>query len=106
LDYRELHSDALVIDTHNDTIVAHIRRGNRSLERGDAGSADRHSGTIAFLRGRESPRPGADYIQIDLPQMRAASIDAGFFAIDVTLALLAARPGDERGCREHRPVGR
>jgi membrane dipeptidase len=86
VDYRELHADSLVIDTHNDTIVAHIRRGNRSLERGDIGREDRHSGTIAFTRGDEAPRPGADFIQIDYPQMRAGGIDAGFFAVDVTLA--------------------
>jgi membrane dipeptidase len=86
VDDRELHEDALVIDTHNDTIVAHIRRGNRSLERGDEGHAARHTGTIGFTRGDEAPRPGADFIQIDYPRMREAGIDAGFFAVDVTLA--------------------
>jgi membrane dipeptidase len=87
MDYRELHRQALVIDSHNDTIVAHIRRGNYSLEVGPAGAAERSSGVIAFLRGPEDPRPGADSIQINLPKMREAGIDAGFFAIDVTLAL-------------------
>jgi len=87
MDYRELHRQALVIDSHNDTIVAHIRRGNYSLEVGAARAAERSSGVIAFLRGPEEPRPGADHIQINLPKMREAGIDAGFFAIDVTLAL-------------------
>jgi len=87
MDYRELYRQALVIDSHNDTIVAHIRRGNYSLERGEAGADGRPDGTIAFLRGPEAPRPGADPIQINLPKMRAAGIDAGFFAVDVTLAL-------------------
>src|SRR5512137_2671866 len=87
MDYRELHRQALVIDSHNDTIVAHIRRGNYSLEVGAAGAAERSSGVIAFLRGPEEPRPGADHIQINFPKMREAGIDAGFFAIDVTLAL-------------------
>ena len=86
VDYLELHRDALVVDSHNDTIVAHIRRGNLSLERGEEGAARRHSGTIAFLRGHEEPLPGADYIQIDFPKMRQGGVDAGFFAIDVTLA--------------------
>jgi hypothetical protein len=27
----QLHRNALVIDSHNDTIVSHIRRGNRSV---------------------------------------------------------------------------
>jgi len=86
MDYRELHKNALVIDSHNDTIVAHIRRGNLSLERGQEGSDTRSSGTIAFLRGHEEPREGAGNIQINLPKMREAGIDAAFFAIDVTTA--------------------
>ena len=51
------------------------------------GRPTRSSGVIAFLRGPEEPRPGADHIQINFPKMREAGIDAGFFAIDVTLAL-------------------
>jgi len=86
MDYRELHRNALIIDSHNDTIVAHIRRGNWSLERGQEGSETRSSGTIAFLRGHEEPREGAAPIQINLPKMREAGIDAAFFAIDVTTA--------------------
>ena len=74
-----------VVDSDNDTIVAHIRRGQLSLNGTDA-YADRHPGTIAFLRGHEEPRPGASPIQINLPLMHAGGIDTGFFAIDVTLA--------------------
>ena len=37
MDAQELHASALVIDSHNDTIVEHIRRGNRSHERGPEG---------------------------------------------------------------------
>jgi membrane dipeptidase len=87
MDARELHQQAVVIDSHNDTIVAHIRRGNLSLETGPEGSEARKSGVIAFLRGPEKPRPGAENIQINFPKMRKAGIHAGFFAIDVTLAL-------------------
>jgi len=86
MDYRQLHENALVIDSHNDTTVAHIRRGNLSLEKGQEDTDKRHSGTIDFLRGHEDPRPGANYIQINFPKMRQAGIDAAFFAIDVTLA--------------------
>jgi membrane dipeptidase len=86
MDYRKLHKDALVIDAHNDTIVAHIRRGNLSLQRGQEGSDSRSSGTIAFLRGREDPRAGAAYIQVNFSKIREAEIDAAFFAIDVTTA--------------------
>jgi membrane dipeptidase len=87
MDSSTLHRNALVIDSHNDTIVAHIRRGNLSLERGPEGSDTRSSGLIAFLRQHEDPREGAEEIQINFPKMRAAGIDAGFFAVDVTVAL-------------------
>jgi membrane dipeptidase len=87
MDCKELQKSALVIDSHNDTIVAHIRRGNFSLEGGPEGAEARRAGTIAFLRGEEEARRGAAVIQINFPKMRAAGIDAGFFAIDVTTAL-------------------
>jgi membrane dipeptidase len=81
-----LHQNALVIDGHNDTIVAHIRRGNYSLHAGPVGAATRHAGTVAWLRGPEAPRPGAAEIQINFPKMQVGGIDAAFFAIDVTRA--------------------
>jgi len=81
-----LHRDALVVDSHNDTIVAHIRRGNWSIARGGGETIEDRPGVIAFLRGGEAPRPGAADIQINLPKMRSGGIDTGFFAIDVTLA--------------------
>lgn len=86
MDCQKLHRDALVIDSHNDTIVHHIRMGNLSLERGAEGAGERHSGTIAFLRGPGGPRPGAAPVQMDFPLMRQGGIDAAFFAIDVTVA--------------------
>ena len=93
-----LHRDALVIDSHNDTIVAHIRRGNCSYFDDDADSYDPSSGeamlkqhhtlgTIVQTRGPEQPRPGAAAIQINFPKMRQGGIDAAFFAIDVHRAL-------------------
>jgi len=87
MDYKDIHKNALVIDSHNDTIVAHIQRGNLSLERGEEGAELRHSGTIAFLRGSASPRHSTPPLQINFPKMRQSGIDCGFFAIDVTLAL-------------------
>jgi len=86
MDARTLLHDALVIDGHNDTIVAHIRRGNLSVVRGGAGPTGDHAGTIAFTRGYEDPRGAAAEIQIDAPLMRQVGIDVGLFAIDVTLA--------------------
>ena len=47
----ELHEQALVIDSHNDAIVAHIRRGNVSLADENAQNTTDPVGTIAYLRG-------------------------------------------------------
>lgn len=85
MESRQLHQDALVIDSHNDTIVAHIRRGNLSLRTGIENGESSFYGVIAFTRG-EHPDKGAMPIQINFPKMREGGIDAAFFAIDVTLA--------------------
>ncbi|MHB0856733.1 MAG: membrane dipeptidase [Anaerolineae bacterium] len=85
MDPATLHREALVIDSHNDTIVHHIRAGNTSMV--CPGAVVDRPGTIAFLAGLPDPYHGAGGAQIDLPKMRAGGIDAGFFAIDVTLAL-------------------
>lgn len=81
---QSIHNDALVIDSHNDTIVSHIRRGNLSLSGGK--THDFHSGTVLSLRGPLDPPRSLMDIQIDFPKMRAGGIDAAFFAVDVTLA--------------------
>lgn len=87
MDYLELHRDALVIDSHNDTLAAHMARGRISLERGQDGAERRHPGVSAFLHDYDKPMPGADLIQINFPLMRQAGIDAAFFAVDVTPAV-------------------
>ena len=81
------HQDALVIDTHNDTIVAHIRRGVLGLSGAPAPDRARRNGAVAGLRGMFGRAERAAEIQIDFPKMRAGGIDVGFFAVDVTLAL-------------------
>ena len=81
------HQDALVIDTHNDTIVAHIRRGVLGLSGAPAPDRARRTGAVAGLRGMFGRAERAAEIQIDFPKMRTGGIDAGFFAVDVTLAL-------------------
>ena len=86
MDYGELHRDALVIDSHNDTIVAHILAGNRSLVTGERSARATQFGTIGTLRGRVESGSGPISFQIDLPKMQGGGIDAGFFAIDVTSA--------------------
>ncbi|MHB1295203.1 MAG: dipeptidase [Anaerolineae bacterium] len=84
MDPATLHRDALIIDSHNDTIVYHIRSGNASIAQ--PGTVLDRPGTVAFLAGLPEFNPGGG-AQIDLPKMRAGGIDMGFFAIDVTPAL-------------------
>ncbi|RKU26017.1 peptidase [Candidatus Poribacteria bacterium] len=82
----DLHSQSLVIDSHNDSIVAHIRRGNISLNDEYTKSDKAYNGTIAYLRGKVPPEEDAIGIQLNIPKMRQGGIDAAFFAVDVTRA--------------------
>ncbi len=83
LDWKELHRDALVIDSHADTIVAYIMRGNLSFFGGKRTPPWR--GTIEHLRGIAGPRPGAANIQLNAVTMAQGGIDVSFFAVDVTI---------------------
>jgi membrane dipeptidase len=80
----DLHNSALVIDSHNDAIVSHIRRGNQSFS--DKRTGERHNGTIAYLRGSFDREAQAQKVQINFPKMKKGGIDAAFFAVDVTRA--------------------
>ena len=82
----DLHNEALVIDSHNDTIVGHIRRGNVSIADKETPDRIRHDGTIAYMRGPLDRVASQMEIQINLPKMRQGGVDAAFFAIDVTRA--------------------
>ena len=82
----DLHNEALVIDSHNDTIVGHIRRGNASIADMETPNRVRHDGTIAYMRGPLDSAASQMDIQINLPKMRQGGVDAAFFAIDVTRA--------------------
>ena len=82
----DLHNEALVIDSHNDTIVGHIRRGNVSIADKEIPDRVRHDGTIAYMRGPLDRVANQLEIQINLPKMRQGGVDAAFFAIDVTRA--------------------
>ena len=87
MDATQLHADALVIDSHNDTIVAHIRRGNLSLSGDESSALNRQEGVIHYLRGAFSGVDAEHEFQIDFPKMRAGGVDAAFFAVDCTRAL-------------------
>ena len=89
-----LHREALVLDSHNDSIVLHIRLGNRSFSDRPASTpttADalsHHQGTIRYLRGPLPHDASADPSapQLTFPKMRAGGLDAAFFSVDVTRA--------------------
>ena len=75
---RAFHDAALVIDSHNDTIVNHMR-ARLNL---DGGPVRQDGAAIVTRFGRWS---GAA-LQLDFPTMRQAGINAAFFAVDVTAA--------------------
>lgn len=83
MDPLELHRDALVIDSHNDSIVAGVSSGS-----GLGGAPPSHAGngTIAQLRGALHGPPKGGRTQLDLQRVREGGIDAAFFAICVTKA--------------------
>ena len=85
-EWQTLHRDALVIDSHNDSIVSHIRRGNLSLSGQEKPHLKEREGTVAYLRGPLEREAYAWSEQLDFPKMREGGIDAAFFAVDVTRA--------------------
>ncbi len=84
--FMEIHQEALVIDSHNDAIVSHIRRGNISISGHATPERMTHSGTVAYLRGPLDREDRQTEVQINIPKMRQGGIDAAFFAVDVTRA--------------------
>ena len=81
-----LHQDALVIDSHNDAIISHLRSGGVSLTGRAAVSTAAGEGIVLRLRGPLEKEAYAWTGQIDIPRMREGGIDAAFFAVDVTRA--------------------
>lgn len=77
---RRFHQDAWVIDAHNDSIVALIRRG-LSLDGTQRADFHRREGAVAYLRQYQSLGDG---VQLDLPKAREGGLDAAFFAVDCT----------------------
>jgi membrane dipeptidase len=72
----------LVIDSHNDTVIALIRRGHIGLDGSRLKKDSRHPGAVAYLRQYQYPL--GEGIQLDIPLMRQGGVDAGFFAVDTT----------------------
>ena len=65
---KAFHDNALVIDSHNDSIVALIRRGNIGLDGSQRSDYRQREGAVAYLRQYIQPL-GAG-IQLDIPKMR------------------------------------
>ncbi|MBE81426.1 MAG: peptidase [Gemmatimonadetes bacterium] len=84
MDATELHTESIVIDGHNDTIVSHQRRRTSNLSGGPF--LEETQGTVSYLRGPLASQAADTDIQINFPLMRSGGIDAALFAVDVTLA--------------------
>lgn len=76
----------MVIDSHNDSIVSHIRRGNLSFGPGGNGHLERLDGTVRLLRGPLETEAYGWNGQVSFQKLRQGGIDAAFFAVDVTRA--------------------
>ena len=81
-DARRLHEEALVIDAHNDSIIALIRRDNLRLDGVQRSDYAEREGAVAYLR--QYIRPLGEGIQLDIGKMRQGGLNAAFFAVDCT----------------------
>ena len=84
-DAAELHNSSLVIDSHNDAIVAYLLRKGESIAGPDAPARAEPESVVTFLRG--SLMPGGREMQVNLPKLRAGGIDVVYCAVDVTRVL-------------------
>ncbi len=79
-----LHNSSLVIDSHNDAIVAYLLRKGESIAGPDAPARAEPESVVTFLRG--SFMPGGREMQVNIPKLRAGGIDVVYCAVDVTRA--------------------
>ena len=80
---QDLHKQSLVIDGHNDSIVAMIRSGNRNIDGTLKPNWHEHEGAVAYLRQYYAD-PEQKLLQLDLRKMKKGELDAAFFAVDCT----------------------
>ncbi|MCY4437503.1 MAG: dipeptidase [Chloroflexi bacterium] len=80
----QLHNSSLVIDSHNDAIVAYLLRKGESIAGPDAPARSEPESVVTFLRG--SLMPGGREMQVNIPKLRAGGIDVVYCAVDVTRA--------------------
>ena len=80
----ELHNSSLVIDSHNDAIVAYLLRKGESIAGPDAPARAEPESVVTFLRG--SLMPGGREMQVNIPKLHEGGIDVVYCAVDVTRA--------------------
>jgi len=80
----QLHTSSLVIDSHNDAIVAYLLRNGESIAGPDAPARSEPESVVAFLRNLSIP--SGHEMQVNLPKLRAGGIDVVYCAVDVTRA--------------------
>ena len=78
-----LHFQSLVIDTHNDSIVSHIRRGNQSFDNPNRRGVGPDS-LIGWLRGPLDGSVSDTEVQLNFPKMIRGGVDCSFFHVDVS----------------------
>lgn len=81
----EIHTSSLVIDSHNDAIVAYLLLKGQSIAGPDAPTRAEPESIVTFLRG--SLMPPEREMQVNLPNLRAGGIDVVYCAVDVTRVL-------------------
>lgn len=82
-DIATMNDVPIVIDSHNDSIVTHMRKGNLPLDPSLPQREENGPGIVCLLR---DPLPDSTPVQLNVPNMRAGGIDVAYFAIDVTRA--------------------
>ena len=68
-------TNELVIDGHNDSIVAMIRSGNRNIDGTLKPNWHEHEGAVAYLRQYYAD-PEQKLLQLDLRKMKKGELDA------------------------------
>ncbi len=78
-----LNDVSIVIDSHNDSIVTHMRKGGLPFNPTLPKRNEDGPGVVRLVR---DPLPHSTPIQLNVPTMRAGGVDVAYFAIDVTRA--------------------
>ncbi|HHW09112.1 MAG TPA: membrane dipeptidase [Firmicutes bacterium] len=91
-DYRTFHNETMVIDSHNDTIVRHLRNrlhlagcGREVPSAPEASWEPWEASVVVRYDGRPVSEPESS-LQLTMPKIKAGGIDVLYCAVDVTRA--------------------